>query len=260
MKKADRLARAKRATALLAELGGTTNEIEQALPDVPAVQKQRNKKRSAPDIGEGVGLPPVPGVVHRKKEVTGAQEPDSEVVGVEGGTYIKSVPERHWPKKHAHGALTRGDSVWYGGTRWWVEWAATHWSRGCYVRIVDKAVHPDAARPLPSDLEDPRILSFCVHADLLSLAPVRGGLYTSQPSLAGVARAERAKAGIKDVGDDVAILLRECKSIDQVYACAAKYCGVAEPELKEKYGHLNPGQQRMNCGNKMRAHWRRNNK
>lgn len=59
----------------------------------------------------------------------------------------------------------------------------------------------------------------------------------------------------KDNGDHVAGLLRPCETLDQVYAAAAKYLKVKEKELRDKYGHLNPGQQRMNCGNRMRGHY-----
>lgn len=55
-----------------------------------------------------------------------------------------------------------------------------------------------------------------------------------------------------DNGDDVAAKLRG-KDLDTVYALTAKACEVGEKELRAKYGHLNPGMQRMNLGNKLRA-------
>lgn len=62
-----------------------------------------------------------------------------------------------------------------------------------------------------------------------------------------------------DNGDPVARMLRDADTLDAVYAAAAKYLGVKEKELRDKYGHLNPGQQRMNCGNRMRGKFRKEN-
>jgi hypothetical protein len=53
-------------------------------------------------------------------------------------------------------------------------------------------------------------------------------------------------------GDDIAAQLLG-KTLDQVYAIAAKAIGVPEAELRAKYAHLNPGQARMNLGNRMRG-------
>lgn len=39
----------------------------------------------------------------------------------------------------------------------------------------------------------------------------------------------------------------------ELYSRAARLLGVPEPELRKKYGHLNPGLQRMNLGNRLRA-------
>ena len=55
-----------------------------------------------------------------------------------------------------------------------------------------------------------------------------------------------------DSGDEVAQQLRGL-DLDAVYAVAAGELGVDEGELKAKYGHLNPGMQRMNLGNRIRA-------
>lgn len=70
---------------------------------------------------------------------------------------------------------------------------------------------------------------------------------------------EYTAANPRDVGDEVAIMLRDCKSVDDVYKVAAKYLGVPETELRERYAKLNAGQQRMNCGNRMRAKWKKDN-
>lgn len=66
------------------------------------------------------------------------------------------------------------------------------------------------------------------------------------------ARAERIERP-HDNGDPVARMLRDAKTLDDVYVIAAKKLKVPEKELRAKYGHLNPGQQRMNCGNRLRG-------
>lgn len=164
------------------------------------------------------------------------------------------------PKKHPDGSLKRGDSVWYRGERYWVEFANTQWSSGSYVRISNEPVHPEPERPLPTDTADPAkprpLVSFCVHADLLDLAPQNRNIYGRQPSQADIVRHERHANGQRDVGDEVANLLRaaSAKGLDGCYAAAADFLGCPESALREKYGHLNPGQQRMNLGNRMRGH------
>jgi len=60
----------------------------------------------------------------------------------------------------------------------------------------------------------------------------------------------------QDRGDEIAVMLRVADSLDDLYAIAAKYLGVTEKELRAKYGKLNPGMQRMNCGNRMRGKWK----
>ena len=52
-------------------------------------------------------------------------------------------------------------------------------------------------------------------------------------------------------GDDLAVFLRG-KSLEQVYELATKVFGPGNG-LRARYGHLNPGQQRMNVGNRLRA-------
>lgn len=54
-----------------------------------------------------------------------------------------------------------------------------------------------------------------------------------------------------DNGDDVATKLRG-KTLDEVYAHAAKVLKEPEKELRKKYEHLNAGMQRMSLGNRLR--------
>lgn len=57
---------------------------------------------------------------------------------------------------------------------------------------------------------------------------------------------------IVDSGDKVAVMLRG-KDIEDIYSLVSKKIDVPAAELKRKYGKLNPGQQRMNLGNRLRA-------
>lgn len=149
-----------------------------------------------------------------------------------------------------------GDVIFYHNERFFVEPPACqigqHW-----VRIGDKRVprerHPNGEWGLAKER-----LSFYVHLDELTLSPIQPrNAASALPTLASIARADRARHGVRDVGDEVAVLLRSCDSLDKVYATAAEYLGVARDELVGKYSHLNHGQQRMNLGNRMRAKWRK---
>lgn len=55
----------------------------------------------------------------------------------------------------------------------------------------------------------------------------------------------------RDNGDDVAILLRGKELYDVIEVVAHKL-GVTHKELRGRFGHLNPGQQRMCLGNMLR--------
>lgn len=191
------------------------------------------------------------------KKTTKAKSPVGETKDRKGAGapphVCEPIPESQYPKKHAPGALKCGDSVWYRGERWWVESAPASWDKGCHIRISSKPVHPDPNRTPGTDRE-----TFCVHADVLDLAPTVGNLYSRQPTMAAVETKERMKTeGVRDVGDEVALLLRPAKTLDDVYRIAAKYIKVPEDELRQRYAHLNNGQQRMNLGNRMRGHFKK---
>lgn len=55
-----------------------------------------------------------------------------------------------------------------------------------------------------------------------------------------------------DCADEVGVALRGM-DLDQVYATAALNLEVSEESLRAQYGHLNPGMQRMNLGNRIRG-------
>lgn len=54
-----------------------------------------------------------------------------------------------------------------------------------------------------------------------------------------------------DKGDAVALALRPM-TLDQVVAHVSKACDVSQVSLRERFGHLNVGMQRMNLGNMLR--------
>ncbi len=55
-----------------------------------------------------------------------------------------------------------------------------------------------------------------------------------------------------DNGDELAVELRGAE-LDKVYQIASKVLGETQTALKARYEHLNPGMQRMNLGNRIRA-------
>ena len=58
-----------------------------------------------------------------------------------------------------------------------------------------------------------------------------------------------------DNGDSVASHLRGLE-LGEVYELVADKLGCSEKELMAKYSHLNPGQQRMNLGNRLRGFYK----
>ena len=162
-------------------------------------------------------------------------------------------PIRIVPRRYTADQLVRGTLVYYCGQPYWVENAPLDWSETSYVRISDVRIKHGQNFDL-HPLRDDRI-SHQVHADCLELAPPTAQAMGQKPqgvTMAKIATAERAKAGIRDIGDEVATLLRKCETLDDVYKAAAKFLAVPESELRARYGKLNNGQQRMNLGNKMR--------
>lgn len=155
----------------------------------------------------------------------------------------------------------RGDLVFYKGERMFVEPPVPKDLLECpWIRIGDHRV----PKVNPATGEWPRLndkrTSFAVHVDELSAVPPEFNKLSARlPTVASVARAGRAKVGIRDVGDTIATMLRDCDTLDAVYDCAASYLAIPVEDLRKKYGHLNPGQQRMNLGNKMRFKWKKEN-
>lgn len=176
------------------------------------------------------------------------------------------IPEAHYPKKHAHGSLTVNTPVYYGGERYYVEYAPSHWSRGCGVRISSIPIREGAVLTHGvMRLQDHEKLtnnreSFFVHPDELDLAPVMSIKAILSGRTISQAQAQARARGDKDIGDPVALMLREAKTLDEVYVKGAEFLGVPVDELRAKYAKLNPGQQRMNIGNRMRSKYKRENR
>lgn len=71
--------------------------------------------------------------------------------------------------------------------------------------------------------------------------------------VSGYTRAKAPGGGVSyNNGDEIATKLAG-KTLDDVYAFAAKTLKVDEKELRSKYKNLNPGMQRMNLGNRVRG-------
>lgn len=81
---------------------------------------------------------------------------------------------------------------------------------------------------------------------------VKAGICTYDPSRY-VRHDVKTESGRKafDIGDKVADHLRG-KTLEEIYVIAAKALGESVKDLASRYGHLNPGQQRMCLGNRMR--------
>jgi hypothetical protein len=69
---------------------------------------------------------------------------------------------------------------------------------------------------------------------------------------AGYVKTKEGKKTHIDCGDELAEKLRSL-DLEGVYQVASAILGLTVDMLKDKYGHLNNGQQRMNLGNRIRA-------
>lgn len=57
-----------------------------------------------------------------------------------------------------------------------------------------------------------------------------------------------------DKGDFVAVELRKCETLEQVYAFVSSQMGLSRADLVSRFAHLNVGMQRMNLGNMLRRY------
>lgn len=142
--------------------------------------------------------------------------------------------------------LVVGDSVFYREQRHWVETIGEN-----FIRIADTHIRPEAPAPTTRS-------SFYVPRGMVSEAPMTRNKYGRQPTKKAIDRRERQKVeGIRDNGDEVAVLLRECKSLDDVFTLAAKHLGETDAALRAKYDHLDNGRKRMTLGNRLRGHFKK---
>jgi hypothetical protein len=142
--------------------------------------------------------------------------------------------------------LSVGDSVFYRDQRYWIETKGEN-----FIRIADCHIRPEA--PPPSTRS-----SFYVPAGTVTEALTTRNKYGRQPTKKAIDRRERQKVdGTRDNGDEVAVLLRECKSLDDVFRLAAKHLGETEKQLRAKYDHLDNGRKRMTLGNRLRGHFKK---
>lgn len=234
------------------------------------------KRPPAPDkSGNGKDRAPEPVRIPDQSKV----EPPRNIRGARGDVATGPsldvpyfIPPEKRPKNHAPGSLAFRTPVFYRNERYYIEWSPADWTQTTFVRITSKHIPEGDDAQWDALMHVVQVFrrgeakfglereSFCVHADELTLAPVM----TARAELLGrtvsVNQAAAKARGDKDIGDPVALMLRDCKSIEDVYAAGAKFLKVKAEELKAKYAHLNPGQQRMNVGNKMRAAWRKQQK
>lgn len=166
------------------------------------------------------------------------------------------ISNDRYPSKFVPEDLPVGQAVWYKDERYYVEATPRAWADSCYIRIGDQRFNPEKPKWW-EELGSARN-TFCVHADLLELAPVTKNRFGRQPTKTAVERrAKMREEGIRDNGDEVAVMLRACKTLDHVYSKAAAYLGKKESELRDKYKHLDNGRQRMCLGNVMRGEAKR---
>lgn len=165
----------------------------------------------------------------------------------------EEISNDKYPKRFTPEDFPVGQSVWYKDERFYVEATPPSWAESCFIRIGDQRFDPDR----PNTLHEKRN-TLCVHADLLDLAPVSRNRFGRQPTKSAVEKRTKMRMeGARDNGDEVAVMLRACATLEDVYKAAAKYLGKKEAELRDKYKHLDNGRQRMCLGNLMRGEAKR---
>lgn len=137
-----------------------------------------------------------------------------------------------------------GNLVFYRNERRWIDGLLSPESQFCRVR--DTRIFNPGPGGHVSTLEHVPI------ATLLK-AQTQGIRYgQALPTVASEARKLARKAGQRDVGDDVAAMLRG-KSIPELYQYAAPLLGTTPEALDQKYSHLDNGRRRMVIGNRLRS-------
>lgn len=159
------------------------------------------------------------------------------------------------PQKHEIGdgenQLHVGTLVFYHGERYWISVCPESWEESHCIRITGKKLMRNT--DTHGLREDKTAACFYCHADCVDIAPP-----TKQrnPTAKSIQRAARAAAGSRDVGDEVAEILRPL-TLEQMFETAAGYLGETAQDLMDKYAHLDNGRKRMTLGNRMRAKYRK---
>ena len=159
------------------------------------------------------------------------------------------------------GRITRFDSdkIWFesvnDGKEVWVQrHAAFKATRGEY----ELALH-NAAREADADQEEADELEDATQPPADDTGDLADEIEEEHESRSIVkpeykqhyAKVKIGKRHTQDSGDELAVMLRG-KDLDEVYEMASDILDVEAVDLYAKYEHLNPGQQRMVLGNRIR--------
>ena len=106
--------------------------------------------------------------------------------------------------------------------------------------------------PLPGLPLDPPTYERPVSRETVAVSVPRETVAVSVPRETAPKPAKSPAA----TGDDLAVALAG-HGLDVIYSAAAVVLSTDESELRQRYGHLNPGQQRMNLGNRIRSTWKK---
>lgn len=115
---------------------------------------------------------------------------------------------------------------------------------GEWVEMIDEKVEYTLAEALAEEAEMGKIRR-CVNT-------------TYNPSHYVKAKSKSGHATLHN-GDRVALDLGKM-TLDEIYTHVAMMTGHDETALRKIYAHLNPGMQRMNLGNRLRAWYKKNTK
>lgn len=162
------------------------------------------------------------------------------------------------PKKNTIGPaddqLHVGALVFYHGERWFVSVCPDSWEETHHIRITNKPLMRNTTTHGLS--EDQKAECQYCHGDCVTTVPdAPKGRKARTATVKSIERERRAKAGVRDVGDEVANILRDL-TLEQMFETAAGYLNEPLQDLINKYAHLDNGRKRMVLGNRMRAKYK----
>lgn len=117
--------------------------------------------------------------------------------------------------------------------------------------ILERPIHDSLARELKIAKESHQEAEE-YHTDMAILATGRDPLTAEQMTKEEQPIMNKVPVAVNSRNDEVAKDLAGM-TLDEMYEYAAKGLGCTSEVLKAKYGHLNPGLQRMNLGNRLRT-------